>query len=137
MKFSLVLLQFIVLVILQTVTFVGLYEIGFRLDIWITQTSPRLGISYGIGIYYGVRLFCILASINAAFVIFKADNKYKVVNILVCLFIFCWFFSGIVSTRPYKFLIILISGIVAFLVPTLYAFLKNKISIRYQKQSVN
>ena len=135
MKLVFLFFKSLALAILQVFIFIGLYDSGFSFDIWWTNSSPRMGIGYGIGLYFGVRLLFFLGIINACIALRVPENKYKISSAFVCYLIFCWWFSNIASARPYKFLIILISGAAAFCVPVVLINLASKYSVYKLKQS--
>jgi hypothetical protein len=117
MKTLQVLFKSVALAALQLLVFVILYDSGFNLDIWLTNSTAHMGIGYGLTIQFGVWLMPFLGFINAGVALRVKEVKFKIICALSCFILFGWCLSGLAGERPYKFLIILLSSFIAFFVP--------------------
>jgi hypothetical protein len=107
--------QSLLLAVCQTIAFIAIYEVFWRLYIALTPNFRR-DISWGLNARYAVMVFAVI-SLAGAIIGNLLFLKHQILAQWLCILAFACFFVGSWSYMPYRTSFLLACGVAGFLGP--------------------
>ena len=118
-------IKIIIIFSISIILFISIYEMCNSLITSLLQIEKG-NLNWGITLKYSLILFIILSFILSVSTVVLKNKKHKlIIMVLVCV-LFCIAFISNIKYTPYKFILLITSSLIGFIIPNIITILCGK-----------